>query len=89
MLGPLALFQATLQILQLRAATADNGRHGRGGKKGMFVAISSIGASIGGMDKVTVPSSAYGPSKAALNYIMRKAHFENHHDVCVFMIEPG
>jgi hypothetical protein len=55
---------------------------------GMFVGISSIGASIGGMEKVRVPSSAYGPSKVVLNYIMWKVHFENE-DVCVFVIEPG
>lgn len=76
-LGPLALFQATLPMLK----AADGG-------KGIFVGISSIGASVGGMDKVMVPSAAYGPSKAALNYILRKAHFENRH-VCVFLIEPG
>lgn len=76
-LGPLALFQATLPMLQ---ATK--------GGKGIFVGISSIGASIGGMVNVKVPSAAYGPSKAALNYIMQKANFENEH-VCVFVIEPG
>lgn len=76
-LGPLALFQATLPLL--RAADS---------REGKFVGISSIGASIGGMELRPVPSSVYGPSKAALNYIMRKAHFENE-DICVFVIEPG
>ena len=74
-LGPLALFQATRPLLKAAG-------------QGMFVGISSIGASIGGMDSVMVPSAAYGPSKIALNYIMRKAHFENE-DLCVFVIEPG
>lgn len=98
-LGPLAVFQATLPMLNhgLRPGHLRGRECGDGDgdkkrtkkKKGIFVAISSIGASISGMNRVMVPSSAYGPSKVALNYIMRKAHFENHERVCVFMVEPG
>ncbi|KAF1980843.1 putative aflatoxin biosynthesis ketoreductase nor-1 [Aulographum hederae CBS 113979] len=71
--GPVILFQACLPLLLP-------------GSK--FVAISSIAGSIGIMGPGAAPNSAYGPSKAALNYLMRKMHHENG-ELVVFPIDPG
>ncbi|THX58151.1 hypothetical protein D6D06_03210 [Aureobasidium pullulans] len=35
-----------------------------------------------------MPVTAYGASKAALNYIVRKIHFENQ-GVCSWVLSPG
>ncbi|KAG2168138.1 hypothetical protein JADG_007878 [Aureobasidium aubasidani] len=64
-IGPLALFQAFLPLL-LQSA------HPR------FVAMTSGAASLSDMEHMPLmPVTAYGASKAALNYIVRKIHFEN------------
>jgi norsolorinic acid ketoreductase len=34
------------------------------------------------------PNAAYGTSKAALNYLTRKMHYE-HENLIVFPIDPG
>lgn len=64
--GPILLFQATLGLLRRSA-------------KPKFFTISSTGGSIGliGMTPVEFDGGAYGMSKAAVNYAMRKLHFEN------------
>ncbi|KAL4756323.1 SDR family oxidoreductase [Aspergillus foveolatus] len=74
-MAPLLLFQATSAPLSLSA-------------KPKFVAMSSGAGSIGLMDKLPVPNTAYGSSKAALNFIMRRIHFENPH-LIVFPVNPG
>ncbi|THV64601.1 NAD(P)-binding protein [Aureobasidium pullulans] len=75
-IGPLALFQAILPLL-LQSA------HPR------FVAMSSGAASLGDMEHMPLmPITAYGASKAALNYIVRKIHFENQ-GVCSWVLSPG
>ena len=76
-LGPLALFQACLPLLEKSK-----------NKQGKFVAVSTSAASIGGMELRPIPNSVYGPSKAALNYLTRKMHFE-HKDLIAFPIDPG
>ncbi|KAF2143511.1 uncharacterized protein K452DRAFT_317636 [Aplosporella prunicola CBS 121167] len=73
--GTLRLFQATLPAMD-RAASPK------------FVAVSSSASSIGGMDLQPFPNAAYGPSKALLNYLTRKMHFE-HENIIVFPVDPG
>ncbi|KAF2137112.1 uncharacterized protein K452DRAFT_236442 [Aplosporella prunicola CBS 121167] len=74
--GPLALFQAALPALNQSSQPK-------------FVALSSAVGSIGGMGKRTLlPHAAYGPSKALLNWLVRRMHFE-HENMIVFPIHPG
>ena len=64
LIGPLALFQVVLPLLQIST------------KLEQFVTVSSPIGSIGGMGPDPAPMAAYGASKAALNYLTRKIHFE-------------
>ncbi|KAL3421809.1 aflatoxin biosynthesis ketoreductase nor-1 [Phlyctema vagabunda] len=73
--GPLILFQAVLPLL-------------KASKKAIFAPISSSAGSIGGMDLVPFPNGVYGPSKAMLNYLVRKIDQE-HPDLTAFSISPG
>ena len=73
--GPLRLFQATLPLLN----KAQNPK---------FVVIGSVIGTIGGLDQIPWPNTAYGVSKAAVNYLARKIHFENENLVS-FAIHPG
>jgi norsolorinic acid ketoreductase len=73
--APLLLFQATAPLIN--AAT-----------NAKFVTITSGAGSISGMDKLRVENTAYGTSKAALNFITRKIHFENP-NLIAFPINPG
>ncbi|KAJ1567549.1 hypothetical protein HK405_005562 [Cladochytrium tenue] len=75
-LGPLALFQATLPLLRQSANP-------------IFVAVTSGMGSTGNMDEIAgMPAVAYSVSKAALNHVVRKIHFENP-DLIAFSICPG
>ena len=74
-IGPLALFQAFFPLLQKSIQPK-------------FVYISSPLASIGGMEQRPFPMAAYGASKAAMNYFIRKIHFENE-GLVSFAIDPG
>ncbi|CZR65883.1 related to ketoreductase [Phialocephala subalpina] len=74
-LAPLILFQSTASLL--KAAL-----------KPKFVVISTKGSTIGGMENEPFPLTAYGTSKAAVNYIVRKIHFENPW-LIAFPIHPG
>ncbi|CAD0095615.1 unnamed protein product [Aureobasidium mustum] len=75
-IGPLALFQAFLPLLK----KSSNPK---------FVAMSTGVASMTEMEAMQVmPMTAYGASKAALNYIVRKLHFENP-EVCCWVLIPG
>nr|POE88363.1 norsolorinic acid ketoreductase [Quercus suber] len=73
--GSLLLFQAFWPLLQQCS-------------KPIFVAVSTGLASIADMEKLPMPVVAYGSSKAALNYIVRKIHFE-HDSLIAFVINPG
>ena len=53
-----------------------------------FIAMGSAAGSIGGQDAAPVPNAAYGPSKAALNWVIKKIHLENE-NVVAFPIHPG
>ena len=73
--GTLALFQATRLLLKASAAPK-------------FVAISSLIGSIADMEQYPFPAAALGISKAALNFLVRKIHFENDRLVA-FPLHPG
>lgn len=73
-LGPIKLFQAAYPLLK----KSTNPK---------FVFISSSLGSIGAMEG-NVPSLAYGVSKAAANYFVRKVHFE-HEEVTAVAVHPG
>jgi norsolorinic acid ketoreductase len=74
--GTLLLFQAIAPLLHKSTTTPK------------FIAISTGIASITDMEQIPVPGLAYGTSKAALNYVMRKLHFE-HQDIVIYPINPG
>ena len=56
-------------------------------KKDANKQISGI-ASITDMEQLPIKSTAYGMSKAAVNYMVRKLHFENP-GLVAFVISPG
>jgi norsolorinic acid ketoreductase len=74
-IGPLILFQATKPLLERSLLPK-------------FVVTTSRAGSIGDMDFGQLPVTAYGSSKAAVNYIVRKIHFENP-NLIAFAIHPG
>ncbi|KAF7916079.1 hypothetical protein BELL_0970g00010 [Botrytis elliptica] len=74
-IGVLTLYQATLPLL-LKSPTP------------VFVALSTSLASIGAMGDIPVPATPYGMSKVALNYMVRKIHFENE-KLTAFVLTPG
>jgi norsolorinic acid ketoreductase len=74
-IGTLVLFQATWHLLKLSSSP-------------MFVALSTGVASIGDMESIPLPATAYGISKVAVNYMVRKIHFENP-ELIAFAISPG
>ncbi|KAF5253986.1 hypothetical protein FANTH_1168 [Fusarium anthophilum] len=78
-IGPIVLFQAVADLLQASKTG-----------KPLFVAISTLLGSIGSMDHlVGLPStSPYGGSKAALNWFIRRLHFEEPW-LTSFVIHPG
>lgn len=77
-LGTLNLFQATWPLLKQNDSQ----------KK--FVLLGSPIGSISEIEKRSVPMDAYGISKAAAHYIVRKAHVEQAADGLVaFAVDPG
>jgi norsolorinic acid ketoreductase len=73
--GPLLLFQAVLPLLE----KASNPK---------FAALGTPMGSIGGMETRPFPGAAYGMSKAALHWVVRKVHFE-HPNITAFVLDPG
>ncbi|KAF5876899.1 putative aflatoxin biosynthesis ketoreductase nor-1 protein [Botrytis fragariae] len=74
-IGVLTLYQATLPLL-LKSPNP------------IFVALSTAVASIGAMENIPIPATPYGMSKVALNYMVRKIHFENE-KLTAFVLTPG
>jgi len=74
-IGTLILLQATLPLLE---ASAD----------AKFVLVSSFLGSLGGMENYPLPVLAYGASKAAANYLVRKVHYE-YPKLTIFSMSPG
>lgn len=80
-LGPIMLYQTLYPLLTAKAK-------GEGvAGEGKFILISSSLGSIAAMEGA-VPSLAYGISKAAANYFVRKMHFEERGVVAV-AVHPG
>jgi norsolorinic acid ketoreductase len=73
--APLLLFQATWPLLQLSS-------HPK------FLGISSGAGSLTMVDQLKVENTAYGASKAALNFVTRRIHAENP-GLTAFVINPG
>ncbi|EEU36906.1 uncharacterized protein NECHADRAFT_8158, partial [Fusarium vanettenii 77-13-4] len=73
--GPLLLFQATSSLLSASPAPS------------LWPCRLARG-SIVGMDTLQVENTAYGSSKAALNFITRRIHFENRWLIS-FSVNPG
>ena len=69
------LFQAVLPLLNKA-------------KMPKFVTLGTSAASMADMEKRNFPNPAYGTSKAALNYITLKIHFENP-KLTAFPLDPG
>lgn len=74
-LGPLRLFRATASLL-------------KASKQPKFVYLSSELASIAGLEQSLSLTTAYGVSKAASNYMVKKIHEENE-GLIAFSIDPG
>ncbi|KAG9229509.1 aflatoxin biosynthesis ketoreductase-like protein nor-1 [Amylocarpus encephaloides] len=74
-IGTLSLFQETWPLLQKS-------------KQPTFMAISTGISSLGAIDAYPMQATAYGMSKVAVNYAMRKMHFENE-GLVTFVICPG
>lgn len=76
-LGPLILFQAFYPLLKKSKSGVPK-----------FVVISSALGSIGSMEPI--PATAYGASKAAVNYVTKKIHQEHEKDgLIAFPLHPG
>ncbi len=73
--GVVRLYQATLPLLQKA-------------KRPVFMVISSGVATIAGMEPVPFPISSYGASKATLNFLIRRIHFEQR-ELIAFAAHPG
>ncbi|KAK5048192.1 hypothetical protein LTR84_005862 [Exophiala bonariae] len=74
--GVILLFQAVLPLLQ------------RSDKIPKFIAMSSETGTIGNQEKFEIPNGVYGPTKASLNWIMKKIHLE-HINIVAFPAHPG
>lgn len=74
-IGVVRLFQAALPLLQKAKAPK-------------FITLGTTAGSIGNIESVNFPNTPYGTSKAALNYVTRKIHFENP-KVIAFPLSPG
>ena len=84
--GIVFLFQAVLPLLQASSSASPDSTPQPLPAK--FVTITSSAGSIGNQEQVDVPNAAYGPSKAALNWITKKIHLE-HPDIIAFPLDPG
>jgi norsolorinic acid ketoreductase len=73
--GPLALYQATCELLMAA-------------EEPKFVFLSTRMGSIGRMEKAPFPVGAYGATKAMMNHLVRKMHFETER-LIAFSIYPG
>ena len=74
-IGPLVLFQATWQLLQKA-------------KDPKFILMSTGFSSLTLTEHLRAPCAGYGASKAAMNFITRKIHFE-HEGLTSVLIYPG
>jgi norsolorinic acid ketoreductase len=73
--GPIRLFQASLPLLQKA-------------EKPIFAYMSSLAGSITATGEVPFSTGVYGASKAASNFLVRRAHAENP-ELIIFAMHPG
>ncbi|KAF2166701.1 hypothetical protein M409DRAFT_36665, partial [Zasmidium cellare ATCC 36951] len=73
--GTVMLYQATRTLL----LESKNPR---------FIVTSGSGGSISQQDKIRVPLAEYGPSRAAVNWLFRKVHFEEER-IAAVLVDPG
>jgi norsolorinic acid ketoreductase len=73
--APLLLFQATVSLLN----SAETPR---------FIVISSGAGSLSGVENLPVENTAYGTSKAGVNFVTRRIHYENP-VLIAFSVNPG
>jgi len=73
--GPLVLFQAVYELLNAS-------------KNPKFIPIGTPVGSISEIENFPLGSTAYGSSKAALNFLTRKLHFE-HENMTIYPLAPG
>jgi norsolorinic acid ketoreductase len=73
--GTLVLFQAVHELLSM-------------GSNPKFIPIGTPVGSIGEMEDFALGSTAYGSSKAALNFLTRKLHLENP-NMIIYPLAPG
>lgn len=59
-----------------------------GSKNPRFIVTSGSGGSIAQQDKIRVPLAEYGPSRAAVNWLIRKVHFEEER-ISTVLVDPG
>ncbi len=74
-IAPLLLFQATAPLLKASSTPK-------------FVVLSSGAGSLSQVEDLPVENTAYGTSKAAVNFVARRIHYENP-DLIAFPINPG
>ena len=74
-LGPLRLLQASAPLLKKAA-------------KPRFVVISSAAGSVASVGNFALPNGSYSASKAAINSLTRKVHFEEEW-LIAFPLHPG
>lgn len=74
--GVVILLQAVLPLLR------------KSRKVPKFIAMSSETGTVGNQEKFQIPNAVYGPTKAALNWILKKIHLE-HDDLIAFPAHPG
>lgn len=75
-IGVVILLQAVLPLLR------------KSRKVPKFIAMSSETGTVGNQEKFEIPNAVYGPTKAALNWILKKVHME-HEDLIAFPAHPG
>ncbi|KAM7194465.1 hypothetical protein V8F20_007991 [Naviculisporaceae sp. PSN 640] len=85
-LGPLKLYEATYPLLK---AAFDKKGEAALEKAPMFIGVTSAASSIHNAEQgAPFIIGAYGASKAALNFLVKKAHVENDW-LNAFVIDPG
>jgi norsolorinic acid ketoreductase len=75
-LGPIVLFQSFLPVLAQSHLVP------------VFACITTGAAQLSTMENLRLPNVAYGSSKVAANYVMKKIHLENE-DMIAFPRESG
>jgi norsolorinic acid ketoreductase len=87
---PIAEFETHLRVNATGTLILFQAVHGllSAAKEPKFVPIGTPVGSMGEMEKYPLPSTAYGTSKAALNFLTKKLHLE-HENMVIFPLAPG